>query len=257
MAVSPVLISKHGAVALVTLNQPQTRNVLSVGAVAALTDAYDALERDPGVRSVVLTGAGSAFCAGAELDTLASAAENDFAPVRAVYEGFLRVRRSPLPTIGAINGPAVGAGLNLALSCDVRLASTTARFDSRFAALHLHPGGGHTWLLTRAVGAQQAMLGCLFGETWNADAALEHGLVAAIHANDALVPAAIELGQRLAGHSPEYVRRVTATLRAANGTVDHDDILTMESEAQEWSLKQPEFLDGLAGIRARMKSAQP
>lgn len=255
MPTSPVLTSRHGTVAVVTLNQPETRNVLSVEAVAALTDAYDALERDPAVRSVVLTGAGSAFCAGADLSTLESAASNDFAAVRGVYEGFLRVRRSPLPTIGAINGPAVGAGFNLALSCDLRIASTTARFDTRFAALHLHPGGGHTWLLTRAVGAQQAMLGCLFGEIWNADAALDRGLVA-IYPVDDLLPAAIELGARLAGLSGQYVRRLTATLRTANGDVDHEDILTMESQAQEWSLKQPEFLDGLAGIRARIAAAR-
>src|SRR3954464_9741650 len=112
MHTPPVVISRHGTVAVVTLNQPQTRNVLSVATVGALTEAYDALERDPAVRSVVLTGAGSAFCAGAELSTLESAATHDFAPVRGVYEGFLRVRRSPLPTIGAINGPAVGAGFN-------------------------------------------------------------------------------------------------------------------------------------------------
>ena len=256
MVTPPVLISRHGTVAVVTLNQPETRNVLSVEAVAALTDAYDALEDDPAVRSVVLTGAGSAFCAGADLSTLESAATNDFAAVRAVYEGFLRVRRSPLPTIGAINGPAVGAGFNLALSCDLRLASTTARFDTRFAALRLHPGGGHTWLLTRAVGAQQAMLGCLFGEIWNADAALDRGLVAAIYPVDELLPAAIELGARLSELSGQYVRRLTATLRTANGDVDHQDILTMESQAQEWSLKQPEFLSGLAGIRARIAAAR-
>lgn len=256
MRTRPVLISRHGTVAVITLNQPETRNVLSVEAVAALTDAYDALERGGVVRSVVLTGAGSAFCAGADLSTLEHAAANDFEGVRGVYEGFLRVRRSPLPTIGAINGPAVGAGFNLALSCDLRLASITARFDTRFAALHLHPGGGHTWLLTRAVGAQQAMLGCLFGEMWNADAALDRGLVAAIYPVDDLLPAAIELGARLAGLSGQYVRRLTATLRAANGNVDHEEILAMESRAQEWSLKQPEFLDGLAGIRARIAAAR-
>src|SRR3954447_3193994 len=221
MATSPVSVQRHGTVAVVTLDQPEKRNVLSVETVTALTDAYDGLERDPLVRSVVLTGAGSAFCAGAELSTLESAATHDFAPVRGVYEGFLRVRRSPLPTIGAINGPAVGAGFNLALSCDLRLASATARFDTRFAALHLHPGGGHTWLLTRAVGAQQAMLGCLFGETWNADAALERGLVAAIHPVEELLPAAIELGERLGGLSGDYVRQLTATLRAANSDVDY------------------------------------
>ena len=100
--------------------------------------------------SVVLTGAGKAFCAGAELSVLRAAADGDFDSVRPVYEGFLRVLRSPLPTIAAVNGPAVGAGFNLALACDVRLAGRHAIFDTRFTQLRLHPGGGHTWLLARA-----------------------------------------------------------------------------------------------------------
>ena len=164
---------------------------------------------------------------------------------------------SPLPTIGAINGPAVGAGLNLALACDVRLASPAARFDTRFAALRLHPGGGHTWLLTRAVGAQQAMLGCLFGEVWDAEAALERGLVAAVHPAGELVEAAVGLGSRLAGQSPDFTRRLVATLRMAAAGHGHREVLAAETEAQQWSLAQPDFLVGLERIRSRMNKAAP
>jgi len=252
MTDSLVLTERHDAVAVVTLNVPARRNVLSAGLVAAVAAAYDEAERDPRVRCVVLTGAGPAFCAGAELDTLESAAGGDFTPVREVYQGFLRVLASPLPTIGAVNGPAVGAGFNLALACDVRLAADTARFDTRFAALHLHPGGGHTWLLTRAVGPQQAMRACLFGEVWDAEEAHRHGLVTAVHPAAELLPAAVALGNRLAGHSPEYVRRVTATLRAAAGGADHPEVLARESAEQEWSLGQPDFLAGVEQIRARI-----
>lgn len=256
MTESLVLTERHDAVAVVTLNVPARRNVLSAALVAAITEAYDAVERDEDVRCVVLTGAGSAFCAGAELDTLESAAGGDFAPVREVYQGFLRVLASPLPTVAAVNGPAVGAGFNLALACDLRLASTTARFDTRFAALHLHPGGGHTWLLTRAVGPQQAMLASLFGDVWNAEAAMEHGLVTAVHPGAVLLPAAVELGNRLAAHSPEYVRRVTATLRAAAGGATHAEVLARETAEQEWSLGRPEFLSGVERIRARISAGR-
>jgi enoyl-CoA hydratase len=251
MSDSPVLIERHGPVAVVTLNLPSERNVLSSAVVTALSQAYDEVEQDD-ARCVVLTGAGSAFCAGAHLGTLDHAAGGDFTPVRAVYDGFLRVLSSPLPTIGAINGPAVGAGFNLALACDVRLASVRARFDTRFAALHLHPGGGHTWLLARAVGSQQAFLGCLFGEVWSAQDALDRRLVTSVHAEEKLLPAAVDLGSRLAGQSSEYIRRLTASLREASGGATHAEMLEREAEAQEWSLGQPEFLAGVQRIRAKM-----
>jgi len=115
--------------------------------------------------------AGTTFCAGAELATLEQAAEGDFSLIRGVYGGFLRILNSPLVTIGAINGAAVGAGFNLALACDVRVAAETARFVCRFAELRIFPGGGHGWLLSRAVGHQQATLALLLGQTWNADQA--------------------------------------------------------------------------------------
>lgn len=251
----PVLIERHGPVVVVTLNLPSERNVLSGPVVAALSQAYDDVEQDADARCVVLTGAGSAFCAGAHLGTLDRAASGDFATVRAVYDGFLRVLSSPLPTIGAINGPAVGAGFNLALACDVRLASVRARFDTRFAALHLHPGGGHTWLLTRAVGSQQAFLGCLFGEVWSAQDALNRGLVVSVHAEEELLPTAVELGSRLAGQSKEYTQRLTASLREASGGATHAEMLEREAEAQEWSLGRPEFLAGVQRIRAKMAGA--
>jgi enoyl-CoA hydratase len=246
-----VLVSRHDVVSVITLNSPSRRNVLSADMVAALAEAYDSAEAED-VRCVVLTGAGQAFCAGADLSTLEAAAAGEFAPVRAVYDGFLRVMASPLPTIGAVNGPAVGAGFNLALACDVRLASPAACFDSRFAALRLHPGGGHTWLLSRAVGAQQAMMACLFGEVFGADSAREQGLVAAVHPAGELVPAAVELGSRLAGQSPEFVRRLTDTLRRASGGLSHQEVLAEETAAQRWSLGQPEFLAGLSEVRSRV-----
>lgn len=247
-----VAVDKNGSTAVLTLAAPQRRNVLSAEMVTAIGAAYDALESDPMMRCVVITGAGSAFCAGAELSTLEAAAAGDFAPVRQVYEGFLRVLRSPLVSIAAVNGPAVGAGFNLALACDLRLAGDRARFDARFAALRLHPGGGHTWLLTKAVGPQQALLGCLFGEVWDAPAALHVGLVAAVHPTDRLVVEAVELGERLGAQDAEYTRRLTATLRQAAAGASFDDVLAHETAEQRWSLQQPAYVDGLARLRARM-----
>ena len=118
--------------------------------------------------------------------------------VVSIYEGFLRVLRSPLPTIAAVNGPAVGAGMNLALACDVRLIGNSGRFDARFLQIGLHPGGGHTWMLERAVGPQAAAAIVLFGEAVEGARAVEIGLAWSCHPDDELLTAARALGARAA-----------------------------------------------------------
>jgi len=246
----PVLVQRHGSAALVTLDQPARRNVLSSSLVRAIGAAYDALEADDTVGCVVLTGAGTAFCAGAELSVLRAAADGQFDAVREVYNGFLRVLHSPLPTIAAVNGPAVGAGFNLALACDIRLAGPKALFDTRFAKLRLHPGGGHSWLLARAVGPQQAMLATVFGETWDASRAREVGLVASIH--DDVVEAALAIARRFDGQESIFTRRLVGSSRGALGIATHAEALAHETEAQEWSTTRPAFLEGLRAIEAQV-----
>jgi enoyl-CoA hydratase len=244
---------QQGGVAVLTLNDPARRNIFTGPLVHALAAAMDSAERDAATRCIVLTGAGSAFCAGAELATLRAAADGAFDDVETVYQGFLRVRDSPLPTIAAVNGPAVGAGFNLALACDVRLAGGAAMFDTRFAALRLHPGGGHAWMLARAVGQQRATLACLFGEVWDATAALDAGLVAAvIDGADELIEAAVGLGQRLAHQEKVYVQRVIATLRTSLSTATYADALAGETAAQRWSAGRPAFRDGVRAIEERI-----
>jgi enoyl-CoA hydratase len=235
----PVLVERHGGTAVLTLNVPHRRNVLSADLVAAVGRAVDDIEADPDARCIVVTGAGSAFCAGAELSTLEAAADGDFDRVRVVYDGFLRILHSPLVTIAAVNGPAVGAGFNLALACDVRLAADGALFDSRFAKLRIHPGGGNLWML--------------IGERWDARAALDAGLVAAVHPADELVPAAIALGRRLDDQEPAYVRRLIATVRDSISTQQHADALAAETAAQEWSVTRPAFRAGVAEMLAAVQ----
>jgi enoyl-CoA hydratase len=248
-----VLVEWQGGTAVLTLNAPQRRNVLSAELVAAVGRAVDDIEADPESRCIVVTGAGPAFCAGAELSTLEAAADGDFAGVRVVYDGFLRILQSPLVTIAAVNGPAVGAGLNLALACDVRLAGEHALFDSRFAKLRIHPGGGNLWMLTRAVGAQRATVATVFGERWDAQAALEAGLVAAVYPDEELVPAAVGLGRRLDGQEPAYVKRLIQTVRESVSTLDHADALAAETAAQEWSTTRPAFRAGVAEMLAQVR----
>lgn len=251
-----VLQQRHGSAALLTLNQGARRNVLSAALVDALSDAYDALEADHDVNVVVLTGAGPAFCAGAELSVLRAAAEEEFDVVRKVYDGFLRVMRSPIPTIAAVNGPAVGAGFNLTLACDIRLAGRSAVFDTRFAKLRLHPGGGHAWLLARVVGQQRAMLATAFGEVWDAEQAREAGLVVAVHDDDALVEAALSIARKMDGQEPVFTRRIVDTVRRSLTTATHAEALAHETEAQAWSTTRPAFLEGLAAAERRLARSQ-
>ena len=246
-----VRLEQRGGVAVVILDDPARRNVFSGPLVHALAAAMDRAERDKATRSVVVTGAGSAFCAGAEVATLRGAANGEFDDVETVYQGFLRVRDCPLPTIAAVNGPAVGAGFNLALACDVRLAGPGAMFDTRFTALRLHPGGGHAWMLARAVGQQQATLACLFGEVWDARAAVDVGLAAMLVTED-LVDAAVALGQRLAHQEKVYVQRLVVTLRTALSIQEYADALAEETAAQRWSAGRPAFREGVRVIEDRI-----
>ena len=261
------------AVAVVTLDDPERRNALSDSMVAELVSDFDRLEADPSVGAVVITGAPPAFCAGANLSNLGRAGEAARGPggggaapadggeaadegqsrsMRSIYEGFLRVGRSSLPTVAAVNGPAVGAGMNLALCCDVRLAGRSARFVTRFLDLGLHPGGGHTWMLTRLVGPQVAAAMVLFGESLGGEEAVERGLAWRCTDDDALLEEAVSLAGRAASAPPELARRVKETLRAGSALDEHGAAVDLELEAQLWSLSQPFFAERLAAVRRRV-----
>ena len=249
---TPASLELRDSVAVLTLDDPDHRNVLSPAMVAAIGAAVDDAEARAGIRSLVVATTGPAFCAGAELDTLLHAADGDFAPVEAVYEAFLRIKRSPLLTVAAVEGAAVGAGFNLALAADLRVAGRRARFESRFTRLRLHPGGGHLWMLERLVGSQAAIRVALLGEVWDADTALAHGLVTAVA--DDPVAAAVDLLTPLADVPAAYARRVLATARRSVELGDFDDALALETEAQRWSTTQPEFVDGVTAIRAAISN---
>ena len=161
-------------VALLTLSNPARRNALNLELSQKLVDAVEAAAADQKVGAIVVTGEAPAFCAGGDLGELQQA---DPATLRRVYSGFLSIAACPLPTLAAVNGAAVGAGINLALACDVRLAGPTAKFDVRFMQLGLHPGGGYTWMANRILGAQGAAAMTLFCDVLDATEAQRVGLV--------------------------------------------------------------------------------
>ncbi len=250
-----VLFAVENHVALITVNDPDRRNAVTAEMSARLRDAVERAEADPDVHTVVVTGAGKAFCAGADLSALGAAgggvAETG---LQGLYDGFMAVGSCRLPTIAAVNGAAVGAGLNLALAADVRIAGPTALFDARFQKLGLHPGGGATWMLQRAVGPQVARAALLFGMRFDAEAAVRHGL--ALSVADDPVAAARELAAGPAAAPREVVLATKATMRAtANpGSLDneqHDFAMRTELGPQAHSIQSPEFAQRLAAARRR------
>ncbi|OBG28369.1 enoyl-CoA hydratase [Mycobacterium sp. 852002-51057_SCH5723018] len=248
-----VLSSVDDHVALITVNDPDRRNALTDEISAQLSAAVERAEADPEVHAVVVTGAGKAFCAGADLSALGAAgggaAESG---LQRIYDGFMAVANCRLPTIAAVNGAAVGAGLNLALAADVRIAGPAAVFDARFQKLGLHPGGGATWMLQRAVGPQVARAALLFGMRFDAESAVRHGLALSIA--DDPVAAALELAAGPAAAPREVVLATKATMRAtiSPGSPDneqHEYAMRTELGPQVYSIQSPEFASRLAAAR--------
>jgi enoyl-CoA hydratase len=220
--------------------------------VAEIVSAMDALEADGSVAAVVVTGAPPAFCAGADLSHLGQAGRgSEGGGLRSVYEGFLRVQRSPLPTVAAVNGAAVGAGVNLALACDVRIAGRSARFDTRFLQLGLHPGGGHTWMMNRLLGPQGAAATVIFGDVLDGEAAERHGLVWRCVDDGELLSEARTFAAKAASAPPALARRVKQTLREVATITSPDEAVSVELEAQLWSMQQPDFAERLKARRKK------
>jgi enoyl-CoA hydratase len=238
-------------VAVVTLDAPDRRNALTLPMVGEITDALDAAEADPTVGALVVTGTAPAFCAGADLSHLGDSHRQGLLDI---YEGFLRIGRSPLPTVAAVNGAAVGAGVNLALVCDVIVAASSARFDTRFLDLGLHPGGGHTWMLQRRVGPQVTAAMVLFGEALDGQRAAEVGLAWSCVPDGDLPGAARALASSVAGAPRDLVARIKQTMLDVRGLTTHAEAVERELDPQVWSIGQPAFQERLAAIRRRISS---
>lgn len=213
-----VRVESDGLVAIVTLDRPAARNALSAALLDQLTAAFDALRDDPGVRVVVLTGADPAFCAGVDLKEVAAGPRRPFssAPIDAITE-------AGKPVIGAVNGPAVTGGLELALACDLRIASERARFADTHARVGVAPAWGLSWRLPHAVGYAWARQMSFTGNYVDAELALRLGLVNEVVPHERLLPRALELAGDMATVEPAdlavlremYARRERGTAAEA------------------------------------------
>jgi enoyl-CoA hydratase len=245
---SEVTVESRGdGVAMLTLDAPERRNALTVEMAGELVAACEELDSDTSVGAVVVRGAGGFFCAGGDRGTLVAAGRDPadpevYAGIGAVYRSFARVGELEPPTVAAIRGGAVGAGLNLMLAADLRIVARGARNISGFLPIGLHPGGGHGALLGRTGVREAAAAMALFGERIEGERAAELGLAWAAVDDGDVEETAIELAAR-AGADPELARRTAASLRTVLGppALPWPAALELERASQMWSMRRKEL----------------
>lgn len=237
---------RHG-IAVVTLSDPAHRNALSKQLSDQLADAVERATAD-GARALILDAEPPVFCSGGSLDALL----NPEYELAEMYAGFFALADAPMPTIAAVGGPTIGAGVNLPLACDVVLAAESARFDPRFLDVGIHPGGGHLWRLTRRIGEQGAAALVLCGDVLTGAEAAARGLAWRCVSDDELHEFAMRFAQRVAQRSPELVRRTKQTLRTCRQFSDVEPAISVELEAQQWSVEQPYFRETVRRVRDRI-----
>lgn len=236
------------------LDNPARRNALDLDLAAELRSAVASAAADPSTRCVVITGTDTSFCSGADLGGLIEQGGSNVLVRRELlagyYRTFLDVRDLDVPTIAAVNGPAIGAGLNLALCCDLRIASESARFGATFVRLGIHPGGGGTHLLTRLVGPARAAELVLTGDVVDGPRAVALGLANQLVPDSSLASATADLAARIALNAPAAVRAAKRSLRLALDS-SFDSILEVEALAQAASQSTADALEGWTAFREK------
>lgn len=226
----PILLTRVDHVAILTLNRPATRNALSGDdCFAAFERIVETLNADLSVRAAILTGNGSAFSSGGNIvemrDRSGMFAGSESELVERYRNGIQRIPRAlqrlQVPIIAAVNGPAMGAGCDLACMCDIRVASTAARFAESFVKVGIVPGDGGCWFLPRIVGAARAAEMTFTGDTLDADEAFRIGLVSRVVEPDQLMAAAMAVANRIATNPPQVLRWTKQLLQhARHATLD-------------------------------------
>lgn len=247
---------REDGVRLLTLNDPNRRNAIGPDLQSELAERVSEVASDPEARALVLAGGGTAFCAGADLPTVFTENERSLSEIRRdlkdYYQCFLPILDLRIPTIAAVQGPAIGAGLNLALCCDLRLAGSDASFGATFSRIGLHPGGGCTFFLTRCMGAQRALRVLLQGDTLDAGRAVANGL--ADEQVEEPLESALAMASRFAELEPELCRDIKQAVRLS---AEHGLAPTLEFEAwaQASSAKSPEVQELVARFRGKNDGA--
>lgn len=251
-----VLSETDGGVGRLTLNRPDVLNSVNRRMAIELREAIEAAGADAKIRAVLLTGSGRAFCAGQDLSeaTPLPGSDPDLAEiVRNSYNPVIRaIRKLEKPVVCAVNGVAAGAGANLALACDIVLASSSASFIQSFAKVGLIPDSGGTFFLPRLVGLARATALAMLGEKISAQQALEFGMIYRVCEPDELVPASLEIARTL---SAMPTRALGLTKRGFNQSFanDLDSQLDAEEKLQGMAGRTADFREGVAAFLEKRK----
>lgn len=236
---SPVLIERRGAIAIVRLNKPERRNAFDLQMRAAIAQAVYEVRDNPDIRVMVLTGSGGAFCAGGDLKALAEgrrpvAADRD--RIRRLHPWFRELVNLEKPVVAAVEGPAFGAGFNLALACDYVVAAPDARFCAVFARIGLVPDLGGFFLLPRIVGLQRAKEIVFSAREIDAQEAQSLGIVATIAPPGAALDVALDVAARFETASPDAIGMAKNVLNRSF-SLDYDTLAELESYAQALAIQ--------------------
>ena len=240
-------------VARLVLDNPEQRNAMSEPMTRSWVEAVDRLADDPDVRVVVVTGEGSAFCSGGDTAWIASEPEAGVDRLRtrmlAFYRAWLSIRRLEVPTIAAVNGPAIGAGLCVALACDLRFAASGARMGAPFVKLGMNPGMASTYLLPDVVGEAVARDLLLTGRLVRAEEARELGMVSRVLDPEGFDDAVLEVAEQVAATAPVASRYTTLGLRQRHASLEA--CLQWEAFAQPVTLATADLQEGIAAAREK------
>jgi enoyl-CoA hydratase/carnithine racemase len=235
MSYSNLLTEQRGSVLILTLNRPERLNAWNNDMMFEMRDAIEKANADPAVSAIVFTGAGRAYCSGADIGGWAQQIQSGGAAQGSATAGednwLAFLRRMPKPTIAAVNGVAVGVGVTHILPMDIRIASENAKFGFAFVKMALVPELASSYYLPQLVGLGRAREWCLTARMVEADEALRSGLVSEVVAPDRLLGRAVELGEMIAQHAPAAVARVKAVLD--NNAVNSDFRAVMKNENAE------------------------
>lgn len=244
-------MTQEGAVLTIMLNRPDVLNALNRSVHRGLYEALERAARDDAVRAVVITGAGRGFCVGQDLQEFSSGAGDVAANLRENYHrNVLAIRALEKPVIAAVNGPAAGAGMSLALACDVRIAADGASFVPAFINIGLVPDSGGTWLVRRLLGTARAFEWLTTGRRLPAEEARTWGLVSEVVAADELVARAQEVGELYAAMPTRAVWQTKRLLDAAESTT-FEEQLELEAVTQAEQTRTHDFPEGVAAFLAK------
>jgi enoyl-CoA hydratase/carnithine racemase len=251
---------RQGHILILTMDQPETRNALTGNtAVQEFVDVCAAITQDHSVRCVVLTGAGKAFSSGGNVKDMARFFEQDIPPDRIREEYRQGIQRLPkalcnldVPVIAAVNGPAIGAGLDLACMCDLRVAADTALFAESFVKVGIIPGDGGAWLLPRAVGMAKAAEMAFTGEAIDAQEALRCGLVSRVVPAGELLATALALAGKIAANPPAVMRMTKRLLREGQ-SASLESLLELSAGYQAMAHKTAEHQEAVTAFVEKRK----